>query len=65
MADLVAEGYLERRKVGRRNAYRVNPDGALRHPLESHQTVGGLLAAVSPEIDPADPDSPKSDKRKT
>ncbi len=51
VADLVADGYLERRKVGRRNAYRVNPDGALRHPLESHQTVGGLLDAVSPDSD--------------
>jgi len=47
VADLVHEGYLTRERVGRRNRYTVNPDIALRHPLESHQSVGELLAAVA------------------
>jgi len=47
VADLVQEGYLTRERVGRRNRYTVNADIALRHPLESHQSVGELLAAVT------------------
>ena len=47
VSDLVAEGYLERERVGRRNTYRVNHGRGLRHPLESHQSVGELLQAVT------------------
>jgi predicted ArsR family transcriptional regulator len=43
IADLEAVGVLERQRVGRRNHYRIRRSGALRHPLESHCTVGGLL----------------------
>ena len=43
MADLVAAGYLTRLRVGRRNRYEVHPDLRLRHPLEAHHTIGGLL----------------------
>jgi DNA-binding Lrp family transcriptional regulator len=48
VADLVDEGYVTRIRVGRRNQYRVHPSKPLRHPLEEHQTVGGLLDFLAP-----------------
>ena len=42
-ADLVSAGYLTRARVGRRNTYEIRPDHPLRHQVESHRTVGGLL----------------------
>ena len=45
--DLIAEGYLIKSKVGRRNTYEVNPEGRLRHPLEASHTVGELVAALT------------------
>ena len=49
LADLVAEGYLERTRVGRRNHYEIHPEGRLRHPLEAHHRVADLIAALGPE----------------
>lgn len=46
--DLVEGGYLTRERVGRRNRYEVNPELALRHPLEADHQVGELLAALTP-----------------
>ena len=46
IADLVAEGYVNRERIGRRNRYTVNRDLRLRHPLESGHLVGELLDAV-------------------
>lgn len=46
VADLVAEGYLIRRREGRRNHYSINDGEPLRHPLEQHRTVGDLLGTV-------------------
>jgi DNA-binding Lrp family transcriptional regulator len=46
LADLEAEGILERTREGRRNRYRLNLDASLRHPLEEHRTVGELVAMV-------------------
>jgi DNA-binding MarR family transcriptional regulator len=46
LADLIAEGYLERERVGRRNHYKVHPEGRLRHPLEAHRRVADLVAAL-------------------
>ena len=47
LADLIADGYLEKSKVGRRNSYTVNPKGRLRHPLEAAHTVGDLIDALT------------------
>ncbi|TFV56313.1 ArsR family transcriptional regulator [Mycobacterium sp. PS03-16] len=47
LADLIADGYLTKSKVGRRNSYTVNPKGRLRHPLESAHTVGELIDALT------------------
>jgi DNA-binding MarR family transcriptional regulator len=41
--DLEAEGFLERRKQGRRNRYRLRLDHPLRHELERHRDVKGLI----------------------
>jgi hypothetical protein len=44
VADLVAEGYVSRTRVGRRNTYQVHIDQPLRRDDGSPLTVGGLLA---------------------
>ncbi len=46
VADLEAEGVVKINRVGRRNTYTVNRRARLRHPLESHQSVGDLLRAI-------------------
>jgi DNA-binding transcriptional ArsR family regulator len=46
LADLTDNGYLIKKKVGRRNLYTVNRKGRLRHPLEAHHTVGALITAL-------------------
>jgi DNA-binding IclR family transcriptional regulator len=43
--DLESEGYLTRKRVGRRNVYEVHPEVPLRHDLEDNVPVGKLLAA--------------------
>lgn len=48
MSDLICGGYITRTKVGRRNHYRINPDGHLRHPLEAHHRVADLISALAP-----------------
>lgn len=46
VADLLADGYIEREKVGRRNRYRTNRARPLRHPVERAVTAGELLALL-------------------
>ena len=43
VAELIAEGYLKRHKVGRRNRYEVNRSGHLRHPVFREFEIGPLL----------------------
>lgn len=43
IVDLEAAGVLSRQRTGRRNHYQISRESRLRHPLESHCTVGGLL----------------------
>jgi len=47
VADLVAEGYVVRTRVGRRNHYEINADRPLRHPVEQPHRIGELLELVS------------------
>lgn len=47
VADLVAEGYVKRTRVGRRNHYEINKDRPLRHPVEQSHSVGELLNLVA------------------
>ena len=46
LADLTSGSYLIKKKEGRRNLYTVNNKGRLRHPLESHHTIGELITAL-------------------
>lgn len=46
VSDLEDEQYIERERCGRRNRYRINPKLPLRHPVESHQTVGALMRLI-------------------
>ena len=41
--DLVAEGYLTRTRVGRRNHYEIHADVRLRHPMQHDLDAGTLL----------------------
>ncbi len=52
VADLLAERYIEREKVGRRNRYRLNTHLPLRHPGERTATVGELLGLLWREENP-------------
>jgi DNA-binding MarR family transcriptional regulator len=45
--SLEQAGIVERRRVGRRNTYRIDTSVALRHPVESHHTVGDLIELLS------------------
>ncbi len=44
--DLAAAGHLSIGKDGRRNRYTVHAGMPLRHPVEAHCTVGGLIRFV-------------------
>lgn len=48
MADLVADGYVSRTRVGRRNRYRVHSHRSLRHPETAGVAVGELLELLRP-----------------
>jgi hypothetical protein len=53
VADLVAAGYLTRARVGRRNRYEVHADHPLRHPVEAHRNLSGLLTFLAADPPPA------------
>lgn len=44
--DLVAEGYVTRERIGRRNVYRVDPTRPMRHPVAAGHDVAALLRAL-------------------
>ncbi len=46
VAELVAAGLLTRKREGRRNTYQLNAQQPLRHPIEAHCTVDGLIRFV-------------------
>jgi len=46
VAELEAAGALVREREGRRNHYLIQRRLRLRHPLESHRTIGELLDLV-------------------
>src|SRR3954449_1099409 len=49
LADLIADGYVTRTKVGRRNDYKVNPSGRLRHPVFRDLPIGPLIDVLNRE----------------
>lgn len=56
VAELVEAGFLERRRVGRRNQYAVNRAAEMRHPAQFGHDVGALLDLLELE-EPATGDS--------
>lgn len=46
LSDLEDSGVVTRTKIGRRNNYSLNEQYQLRHPLESDQKIGGILALL-------------------
>jgi DNA-binding MarR family transcriptional regulator len=46
LADLIADGYVTRTKVGRRNHYEINPRGHLRHPVLRELSIGTLIEVL-------------------
>jgi DNA-binding transcriptional ArsR family regulator len=46
IADLLDTGYITKKREGRRNRYRINPDVTLRHPSHGETAVGDLLEAL-------------------
>ena len=46
LSDLEGAGAIKIERIGRRNRYRIQRGGRLRHPLEQHCTIGGLLSWV-------------------
>lgn len=65
IADLVEAGYVERKRVGRRNHYLVRTDLKMRHPLQETREIGGLLDLLLPATEFADaPDDSGLTKRR-
>lgn len=46
VSELEEDGYLLRERVGRSNRYAIKRAKKLRHPIESHCTIGDLIAMV-------------------
>lgn len=46
IADLEAEGYITKKKVGRRIKYRINPDLPMRHETYQDTAIGDFLKAM-------------------
>ena len=47
ISDLESEGYIDRRRSGRRNVYRVDPDLPLRHHTKQDIMVSELLETLT------------------
>jgi DNA-binding transcriptional regulator LsrR (DeoR family) len=49
LAKLITAGVIEVRKEGRRNKYDLDLSQRLRHPLESHKTIGEFIQLIDNE----------------
>ena len=58
VVELEADGYLSRKKEGRRNRYSLHPEAHLRHPLEDEIEVGQLIDFISSRELTAEPPTP-------
>lgn len=50
LAKLIRAGIVNVGKEGRRNRYELNLDQRLRHPLESHKTIGEFIDLIDNEV---------------
>ena len=49
LVRLAKAGVIRVEKEGRRNRYTIDPDQQLRHPLESHKTIGEFIQLIDNE----------------
>ena len=64
LADLIADGYVTRTKVGRRNHYWVNTRGPLRHPVFRDLSIGPLIEVLNRDGQPKPPaETPRPSRR--
>ena len=63
VADLIAEGYLTRTKIGRRNRYEINREGRLRSDAFRHLEIGPLLDLLDTNHE-ANPPEPRTRSRR-
>ena len=47
LSRLIAAGVIQVEKLGRRNTYIINAEKRLRHPLESHRTIGEFINMIN------------------
>lgn len=47
VADLIEAGFVERRRVGRRNHYSIDRRAKMRHPAQMNQEIGDLLELLN------------------
>ncbi len=47
IANMVEAGYLDRRRQGRQNTYRIHAEMPLRHPVEQHRRLADLIALIA------------------
>jgi DNA-binding transcriptional ArsR family regulator len=48
VTELEEAGYIKKERVGRRNRYTLVAEKNLRHPLEAHHSIRGILALAKP-----------------
>jgi DNA-binding MarR family transcriptional regulator len=51
VADLIESGYVESKRVGRRNHYSINTNIAMRHPAQRGHEIGELLGLLESKND--------------
>lgn len=65
LSDLIADGYLAKTKIGRRNRYTLNRRGHLRHPVFRDLEIGPLIDILQQEGPaPVDGDRAKRTERR-
>jgi DNA-binding IclR family transcriptional regulator len=64
VADLEAEGYITRARVGRRTRYTVNPGTPFRHRAQEGLQVGPLLDLLTAMADTDAAETPPAPRRK-
>lgn len=60
VADLVQEGYVTRRRAGRRNVYEVEAGRLMRHRIARHREVGAFLELMLDGLDLDDLGDPRT-----
>jgi predicted HTH transcriptional regulator len=63
LADLIADGYVKRTKMGRRNHYTIDVGRHLRHALFRELSVGPLLEVLSRDGQPKSRPTQRSRRR--